>query len=229
MASKRSRIKRIAKNSDAPIVGVAVTITPHRNTHAGVIYHDAAGNVRILHLAFHLKLEEIPWDASYLCVVPNLEDEDAEVVAAHCRLIADGKPTIHFAIHYNPKARLQKVGGTVLLLHEGKGLNCSTFVLTVFESAGPKLLTKVGWEKRESDKSWQRFLVNLLRSHNAPLTYVKRVAKDIGCARVRPEEVAGACLERDLPANFSQCEPNGLAVISELAKHTKRTIKAKWD
>ena len=230
MATKIARLKRIATAKDAPVVGVAVTITENRNTHAGVIYRDDKDNVWLLHLEFHCQLVNETFPTLYLCADPELEYEDAEAVAGHCRLIAEDMPTIRFALHYNPKARFERSGGRILLLKEGKGLNCSTFVLSIFHSAGPSLITKDGWPKRASDKSWQKFLVKLL-SARAPTWYTRRVAKDIGCARVRPEEVAGACLEDTLPTAptaFVACERNSMVVIDALQKYTKRTVRTKW-
>jgi hypothetical protein len=225
MAPQLFRLKRIRKPEDAPIVGVGVTITADRNSHAGIVYRDIYDNVRLLHLAFHHDLRNGLFDVSYLCADPELEYEDAEAVAAHCRLIAEDMPLIRFALHYNPRATLVKRGNRMLLLREGKGLNCSTFVLTVFKDAGPLLINMQGWKKRDSDRPWHKTLIKILIGKGASRQYVKRVANDIGCARVRPEEVAGACLEPSLPADFEQCEPNGLVVIEALVNHTGRTLR----
>jgi hypothetical protein len=230
MATKSARLKRIVSAKDAPVVGVALTITEGRNTHVGLIYRDDEDKVWLLHLAFHCELVSEVFPASYICADPELEYEDAEAVAGHCRLIADDMPTIRFALHYNPKATFSRSGNRMLLLKEGKGLNCSTFVLTVFQSAGPRLINKDGWPKRDSDKSWQKHLVEML-SKRAPAWHTRRVAKDIGCARIRPEEVAGACLEDVLPAQpaaFAACERNSLIVIDALQKHTRRTARTSW-
>ena len=108
---------------------------------------------------------------------------------------------------------------------EGKGLNCSTFVLTIFHEAGPTLVNFAGWPKRASDRAWHQHLVKLLRPL-VPAWYFKKVVKDIGCARVRPEEVAGACLEDDLPTSFPPCEANGRHVLQGAERHTGR--KSRW-
>jgi hypothetical protein len=228
MVTKRNRLKRIAKPDDCPIVGVAITITRHRNSHAGIVFRDTQDRVRLLHLAFHHDLKYESFNgAEYLCADPEFEHEDAEIVAAHCRLIASIAPNtptayIKFAIHYNPAARIRVQGQTITVEHEGKGLNCSTFILTVFARAGPSLIDFTTWRTRESDAKWHRYLVNLLK-RCAPEPHWKKVEQDIGCARVRPEEVAGACLEDPVPANFDQCEANGVFALGEVAKHVRRT------
>lgn len=183
MVAKYSRLKPIRKAADCPIVGVAVTITPKRNTHAGIIYKDIDDHPRLLHLAFHQDLQDVPFDPTeYLCADPQFEhNEDAEAVAAHCRLIAERPKMadIKFAIHYNPKARIRaSSGNTTLVLYEGKGLNCSTFVLAVFSHAGPALVDFSGWQPRPEDIKWQKQLLEFLKKCGVPASYWKKVAKD---------------------------------------------------
>ena len=163
MATKIDRLKVIRSEADAPIVGVAITITSHRNTHCGILYRDADDRVLLLHLRFHLNLASEALNNSYMCADPELEVEDAEAVAGHCRLIAKDQPPIWFAIHHNRLASFGLVRGKIALLKEGKGLNCSTFVMAVFQRAGPGLVDFTNWPKRDSDKAWQRQLVNMLQ------------------------------------------------------------------
>jgi hypothetical protein len=223
MATNRNRLKAIANPKECPIVGVALTITANRNSHAGIVFRDTQDRVRLLHLAFHHDLKHEAFNrVEYLCADPEFDAVDAEIVAAHCRLIASLAPNINFAIHHNPAARLKAKGQTVNVEHEDKGLNCSTFVLAVFAEAGPPLVDFATWRTRDTDARWHRFLVALLKKH-APEAHWKKVEQDIGCARVRPEEVAGACLENPLPATFEQCEANGVFALGEVAKHVGRT------
>src|SRR5205823_2075618 len=103
-----------------------------------------------------------------------------------------------------------------LVFPEGTGwLNCSTFVLTVFASAGPSLVDPRGWPARpREDAPWQAQLVKMVAGHpRATREHIRRIRKDVGRARIRPEEAAGATLERDLPAPFDRCEPNGKVIL----------------
>jgi hypothetical protein len=226
MATKYKRLKKIGKPAEAPVVGIAITVTPHFNTHAGILYPDENNHIRMLHLEFHWSLRCPLFDySSYLCADPELENEDAEAVAAHCRLIAKQQPQIWFAIHHNPKASFGRVGEKIVLLKEGKGLNCSTFVIAVFKHAGPELIDFNSWGKRPSDIAWQKQLLQWLKP-KCPEIHWRRVAKDIGCARVRPEEIAGACLEEELPAGFLKCIENGKYVLEQISKHVGR--QSKW-
>ena len=93
-------------------------------------------------------------------------------------------------------------------------MNCSTFVLTVFQSAGPKLIDPIGWPDRpDEDRKMQRQLIQWLWPE-AGCKHIKRLMPDVGRARIRPEETAGACLEDELPAQFSECERSGKIVVS---------------
>ena len=222
MAIKKERLDKIS-TANAPIVGVAISIMPLGNTHTGVIYRDADNHVLFLHLEFHLRLKNTNFDTSYLCADPCLETEDAEAVAGYCRLLANGIAPIQFAIHYNTIGRFVKRKEQVVLTKEGKGLNCSTFVMTIFNSAGNPLIDFERWPKRPTDIIWHQKLIAFLKSEGATLNHIKKVAKDIGCARVRPEEVVGACLEAPaFKVPFLQCEMNGDYVVEEIEKHTKR-------
>jgi hypothetical protein len=108
----------------------------------------------------------------------------------------------------------------LVLPEEKRWLNCSTFVLTVFKSAGPRLIDASGWPDRpEEDRAWQAQLVEWLSKEASP-EHIARVSRDIGRARIRPEETSGACLEESLPTHFEQCEPNGKAIMQYLDKES---------
>ena len=225
MVTKHARLKPVSAEN-APVIGVAITITKGGNTHAGIVYRDEKDKPRLLHLEFHKSLKNDPIGPDYLCADPELEIEDAEVVGGYCRQIATDNPPIWFAIHYNPHAKFAKFKEKMAFTGDDKGLNCSTFVLTIFSSAGPRLIDTSNWPKRPEDKAWHEKLVKFLESTDASPAHIKRVKKDIGCARIRPEEVAGACLEEVPPyAKFQACELNGQYVVAEIVKHTGRGKK----
>ena len=207
-----------------PTAAVALARMPQGHTHAGIVYRERDGRdrLKLLHLAFHKNLHDDSINESmycsqlrcrFLCLIPAMEEEDAINVAIYCRGIARHHPELPYGLSYHDDGcfEVTEADAELLLPEERKWLNCSTFVLTVFKSAGPKLIDPSGWPDRpEEDRAWQATLVRWLWPE-AGCRHIKRVLPDIGRARIRPEERVGACLEDDLPAHFPQCEPNGKA------------------
>ena len=98
------------------------------------------------------------------------------------------------------------------------GLNCSTFVVRVFESGKYPLVRIEGWPRRQDDIPCQQWLVGHLEralrtDPGGSITQAKVdfAQSQIGCPRIRPPETAGACLEPrgSLPIGVALCEPNG--------------------
>ena len=213
----------------APTAAVAIARMPQGHTHVGIVYREGDGSdrLRLLHLAFHKVLCDDPISGAmyrpklrcrFLCAVPAIEDEDAINVAIYCRGIARHRPDLPYGLSYNDDGcfEVTEEHAELRLPEARRWLNCSTFVLTVFKSAGPKLVDPADWPDRpEEDRRWQAKLVHWLWPE-AGCRHIKRVLPDIGRARIRPEETTVACLEVELPAHFRQCEPNGKTVLSVL-------------
>lgn len=106
--------------------------------------------------------------------------------------------------------------GNILTFAHGHGLNCSNFVIIVFQSTGIALVDLDGWELRDDDSDRQRELFDMLcATPNVSSEHLSKVVQEVGkVPRVRPEEVAGACLVDELPAYYLQCKPNGEAILS---------------
>ena len=111
--------------------------------HVGILYSaDDEGSFRLLHLRWYQWPEDVPFDdGSYLFADPSMAEEDSEIVAGHCRLIAKNMPNVRFSINFNPKASIvSSTKSPAKLVAESKGLNCSTWVLAIFKHAGPALI-----------------------------------------------------------------------------------------
>jgi hypothetical protein len=207
--------------SEGGEMAVAVAIgrisTPPHNTHAGVIYKGGDG-LRMIHLGWHHQLHDSEWKygQNYAHVVPNIPQERVNAVAALRRLIRRKYPGIPYAFRLVEDVRFNTTTGNIILSKGALGLNCSSFVLIVFLQAGVRLIQLETWEERPEDRVWQQHLLDLLIRTNAPTEHVEAVRGEIGCARIRPEEVAGACLEDDLPASFARCRDNGQAIVNAI-------------
>jgi hypothetical protein len=215
----------IFSGDDVSHVAVAigrVTSEPH-NTHTGVVYRDLDGSLWMLHLGWHYMLLNWRYDGKYACVVPKIEPERARIVAGLCRTIWRRRPKIAYSLRLDVHARFRAATGDVVLTKNGNGLNCSNFVLVVFLTTGISLIDFATWRQRAEDADWHRYLVQQLEEHGASGEHIEAVRSEIGCARVRPEETAGASIEDALPATFEQCELNGRRIMEVLDARAKGT------
>jgi hypothetical protein len=99
----------------------------------------------------------------------------------------------------------------------------------VFRSAGFPLIDPSEWpEASDEDKMVQRELVaKLASSEDAEMCrQAKRIENEIGKPRIRPDHVAGACLEDQLPARYEQCEANAVEIMRRLDAHLAATHSA---
>jgi hypothetical protein len=110
------------------------------------------------------------------------------------------------------------------MLGKGLGLTCSTFVLTVFESAKISLVNVDGWPIRPDDDQRHEAVLEKMRrgipnhAPPAPPEHVDRVAAELPCIRVRPEEVVASGIFDDLPVAYAQLEPAGQFIVARLSK-----------
>ena len=207
--------------SEQETIGVAIAIgrinAPPHNTHTGVIYRDRDG-LRMIHLGWHHQLHDWQWkyNENYAYVIPSIPQERANAVAALCRLVRRKHPRIPYAFRLVEDLRFNMTTGDIILSKGAYGLNCATFVVIIFLEVGIRLIELKIWEARTEDAEWQQQLLGLLIATNAPTEHIEAVRTETGCARIRPEEVAGACLEEKLPASFTQSRDNGRAILDAI-------------
>jgi hypothetical protein len=207
---------------------LAVFIMVHpEGTHTGIVHRNRQ-DLFTLDLMWHERLRSELLRDDYPCVVPNLEPEEANDVMGMCRLIEarnrnPNPQRIPYAV--GPSSSHFSRDGE-LILGDGLGLTCSTFVLTVFESAAVPLADLTGWVARSDDDERHHQLLQKMTdgipnfAPPADPSHVQKVRTCLPCIRVRPEEVAGAALAGDLPADFATAEAAGhliLLLLSEAA------------
>lgn len=187
---------------------------PSSHTHTGICYREG-GKLWFLHLAEDRRLEHEAYDHSYACAVPKIPVHRLPFFLRLCHAFRDPtrRPKPRYALRHPANARFVIQGNNeVVLTSGGNGLNCSTFVLVFFQSYGWPLVNLAGWQQRPEDADWHRRLVKWVEGSD-PLQ-ARVIRSEIGCARVRPEETAGACLEEVMPACFAQCAANGKFILS---------------
>ena len=209
-----------------PTVAIAIGRMRHGNTHIGIVYRlrDESDDMHVIHLAFHKKLEDDfispsmycpSMGCQMACIIPEIEEIEKINVAVMCRGIARDRPDLPYGLSYDENGCFEVTdrGYDLSLSEEKKWLNCSTFVLTVFRSAGPTIVDSGDWPARpKEDRDWQITLAKWVWL-NSDCKHMARILPGVGKARIRPEETTGACLEDVLPAGFHQCEHNGQAIL----------------
>lgn len=205
-------------SAHVPALAVAIIRTRH-GTHTGILHRDG-GQLFLLDQRWHEDLGNAPSDGACPCVVPNLEPEEVNDVTGLCRLIAKRRQQnphepAPYALYRNPKIRISRDTGEVIL-SGGLGLTCSTFVLTVFESAEVPILDLSAWPRRAGDDERHRSLVNLMRRTGVPEDHVQKVEAELPCIRVRPEEVAAAGMADVVPATYDRAERGGRWILEML-------------
>ena len=201
-----------------PLAVAVRRIHPSRHTHVGICYREG-GRLWLLHMAEDRKLEHEPFDHSYACAVPEIPRFRLPFFVRLCRSLRERRPILRYALRHPENARFLIKGtgdvGDVVLTKGGAGLNCSTFVLVFFQSYGWPLVNLADWQVRAEDAAWHEVLVNWVGRTDE--TQADLIRSEIGCARVRPEETAGACLEQiPPPAGFEQCVANGQHILQVL-------------
>jgi hypothetical protein len=211
-----ARLKPAADPETIVAVAVGRVPGPPDSTHAGLLYRDANGGLAALHLGWHHRLLDEYLDEGYVFAYPDIDPIRARQVAELCRLIKDRGPKIPYAFRLDLNARFCAITGDLLTLGDGHGLNCSSFVVVVFQSTGIALIDLAGWEIRSEDVYRQSQLCHLMSSSSrTPESHILAVRHEIGrYPRVRPEETAGACLEDLLPAAYDRCWPKGVAILA---------------
>lgn len=205
--------------ADIPIVAVAIAATGDNNAHVGIAYqggHDEK-QLCLLHLAWHCKLKNellvapvCNWHTWHF-TTPNLPRAVLEVVATTCRSISRNMPVVKYG--FDPQRTLAFDAHGNMINTDDRGLNCANFVLRVFTSSGVHLVIEDTWKTRQDDVTrFEELLSSLTDSINSLYCgspnsihennlYIAKIAPDVTSIRIRPEEVAGACLSQKLPVD----------------------------
>ena len=188
--------------------------------HTGIVYRDASGKAKQLDLAWHKKLRVLDCQASIGCAVPGFDPTDEQFIALYCGKIARSYPVrkLPYNLKVDNEVRFN-AGGGVEVGEQYTGMSCATFVVAVFRSAGHPLIDTDGWPvATEEDREIQAKFVAYMRERNNPeeIKQADIIEAEIGCPRVAPEEVAGACLEDQRPAGHDLCAKAGAFIISSI-------------
>lgn len=204
-------------------LGIKVRLKDFSIFHIGILFSDISQPVKCLHLAWHHRLQcDDPFENGYW-FRSKLSDRNRKQMAARCFLLSYNSDTMRIAynIRYPTQSTYFDEFGDYLGPVEGEGLTCATFVLAVFRDYGFPLVKEDEWPVREDDILFHNEIISTLRRTRASEAHIRAVEKDVGCARFRPGEVAGAALSHTPPADFKEASElndkitNGIRDLSD--------------
>lgn len=201
-------------------VAFAISEPKQDQRHIGIL-HRTDDAVMLLELQWHHQLCNSPSENSgFLWIAPDFPPRRLAQVSDICRKIwrANQRGEIPYGFS-QPTDCFDKETCRWIIGPSGHGLTCASFVIAVFVRAGLTLIQCDTWPtSRPGDKEWQEKIVSWLTKTNASQEHVEAVRNDIGSVRYRPEEVAGAGVQRKYPVAFKDAEGMGQAIV-ELLRH----------
>lgn len=206
------------------LVGIAVARTGRGTTHVGIAFQ-WRDKQYLYHQAFHVdtKLEDFDaGTASYggatVVVALPLRKDRQKAIAGFLDSLGKTNPQYPYSLKYDPKARIDRALGR-LVLSDGKGVSCVTFVLAVFQTFQVRLVDATTWPTdRPEDLAAQQWLIDMIAKHPCASDEHKQAVRDEkSCTRVRPEEAGGSGYYKIWPVVFAQADPASQDVLSKIA------------
>lgn len=204
---------RLSKEIERAPASAVALIAGAVRLHTGILYRTSGGSLQVLHLAMHYKLRTSkPNGWSY--AVPNLDEVDLITLAGFCTILDSTRPRLPYGLRF-ASSRFDDEGRFIAGQGES-GLMCSTLVVALFEWAGIPLLVASSWEARPDDLDAQRQLLEVLRAcGDAAPDHIIAIEGELGCVRIRPEEVAAATTTDPRPMSFPDAARIGAEVLAE--------------
>lgn len=192
-------------------------IDPSQN-HVGILHRTEGGGAKFLNLAWHKDLRNGAARPPLVVAQPDLPRSRDRSVAAMCRLVwqRHRDAGLPYGLRFRA-GRFDPVSARLVLDKDAAGLTCATFVLGIYASCGLQLIDCTRWPARDDDGPWHQRVLALLEQKGAAPEHVTAVSEELGCARFRPEEIAGACLVDGWPAPFEDVKAASEKVVEQLA------------
>jgi hypothetical protein len=230
------RVRSWPTEHDLGTVLVVCCRTGFGTTHSGVVFRNGASRWMIFHQAWHKDTRYEPLDDAlvsmdvrgFLFAVLELPQPIAQNLKRFCHSVAKHPQSVPYAFGIDDNASWDDATGR-LTMPDGKGLTCVNFVTLLFKSAGLVVVDTTDWPDRDEDKQFQEKLLQLLentcRRHSpgrqlteADQQHLQDVKKEIelGCVRIRSEELVGAVLSPQKRPSHVVAIPAGAKVCQLL-------------
>lgn len=215
--------------NDVDGVGVAIARPDSRyeQQHIGLLFIDADGQPKFLHLAWHYQLNKDSPDDNYLWLDTALDSINKVHLATFCASIFESNPNgIPYGVCIDGASFSEE--GFFIAEEKYAGMTCATFVINVFHSQGFLIIDSEKWAVRENDIIWQEKILEILDKHLKDKDYIdaqKQRIKQGDVARFRPEEVAIAAALSNAPHGLDTLEEPAKELLNAIIKYTEAIAK----
>ena len=134
--------------------------------------------------------------------IDTLSDENRMVISAFLQSMEEEHPDIPYG--FGIDGQCFDEDGNFVTPPPGEGLTCATFVVEVLRQQGFDILVEDSWPIRAEDEAWRAAIIQQLElSGSADAPHIAALAAKPTTTRVRPDEVAAACLNSPIPNEFA--------------------------
>lgn len=204
-------------------VVIAVSRSNMGAGHVGIGFHSAKEGPKVLHLAWHKRLERetIPgelktcWAATAL-IIPAAASKQ---LVAFIRVVAARGAAMSYGINLIAARGSFSSNGSYKPTKNSDGLTCATYVLEVLRAGRVDLIKVDTWQANAANEVWGRAVCDELVKCGADEDHVDAVRKNVSGLRLRPFEVAGAVElgSAEWPADFDSVQPMAKKVEDQLS------------
>jgi hypothetical protein len=184
---------------------LALAYTRRGNNHCGIFYETFKGELKLLHLAFHLLLYSDDVFGELGWISPPIEPETRDAISKICRRFYSKNYDQKVPYGFSHRARVSS-GGDVVRAKPGDGFTCTTLIMRILEPAFVQLLDETDWPV---DARWAQQVIADIEAYGRAKEidvseHVAAMRRDSTTwARFKPEELCAACCHETVPVPYS--------------------------
>jgi hypothetical protein len=218
--------------NEVEYVAIAIERRTDCITHAGIVYRDNSDVLKLLHYGLHnYPILQEPCARRYVFAIPRISNnsrinrDKLVAIADFCARInrANAGGRMPYSFQFDPDINFDFRTGALNTTTHAKGLTCSTFVVAVFRSSLNDLVREITWPRQADaeDIESRKAVLEMWRKSGRPelIARAQEIEPTIETMRIRPEQVAGACLQNRLPVGFRRATLNGERVKVVFNQH----------
>ena len=211
---------------DVEYVGIAICLSRlhGEHQHVGFLYKPDGSDPLLCHLAWHQKLDSEParsfpsWNSpgsKWFWSQLGLDAINKKYLAAALVQISANKNTVPYGFDAHPPCFDEN--GVILPQPDGNGLTCATFVVETYRSQGFQLVIETSWPSRPEDERWRDEIIAILENSNPEATeHIEALKRNPTSTRIRPDEVAAATQQEQLPVSYDDCRERAAEICQFL-------------